>query len=122
MSYLYANNVSPADRFDKLELQRDDGSTVVLQRGKRYDLTAGEVARASRFVALVSTVDPADSDPVGITELPVVGNMSDGQVPVWDASLGAFVPGDAGAGSIIKTDTGDTTPAAPPSGIWIEVL
>lgn len=98
MAYRYENNVSPADRFDKLELQLDNGSTVVLQRGKSYDLTASELARASRFIVLTSTADPADADPVGIAMLPVVGTISNGQVPIWNSSLGAFVPGTVSTG------------------------
>lgn len=30
------------------------------------------------------------------TRLPVVGDLQDGDVPVWDSAQGAFVPGTAG--------------------------
>lgn len=90
-SYLYLDNVSPRDRFTRLELQLDDGKIAILKQGSVYELTANEAARAQRFVVLA-----ASSGAVGPTELeylPIRGILSEGDVPVWSESQGSFVPG-----------------------------
>jgi hypothetical protein len=95
-SYLYSQNVSARDRFTQIELQLDNGKVATLRQGNAYDLTATEVARARSFVTMV----PSGSAPApsGVAYLPIRGDLSDGDVPVWDSSIGAFVPG-AGGGS-----------------------
>jgi hypothetical protein len=98
MPYLYKANLSPRDRFNELEFQRDDGSTATIVKGRIYDLTAGEVNRIGAYVELQFTSSPASAEPEGIYQLPVKGTPANGQVPVWNALQGAFVPGSAGSG------------------------
>lgn len=54
-TYYYAQNIDPNERFSALEILRDDGSLLVLQRNSitPYDLSATEYARASGYVVLV---------------------------------------------------------------------
>jgi hypothetical protein len=92
MSYLYASNLDPLSGVDQIEIMLDTGDTALLTMGKRYDLTATEAARASRYITLVASDLPAVEDPVGIVRLPVKGNPSSGQVPTWDENEAAFVP------------------------------
>src|SRR4051812_15372628 len=93
MSYLYHSNLSPFDRFNKLTFRLDSGDTVIIQRGFYYDLTAGEVARASQYVFLVNSTSPANAVPLAVVELPVEGNPNNGDVPIWNSALSVFVPG-----------------------------
>lgn len=93
MSYYYQSNLDPADRFDKLEFQLDNGDTISIRKGFYYDLTANEVARARRYVILVDSAAPADATPQGIAELPVYGSPANGDTVTWNTSLAAFVPG-----------------------------
>jgi hypothetical protein len=112
LPFLYSENISSRDRFDNLELQMDNGTTAIIQRGKAYVLTATEVARARRYVVLVPT-SGVTSDPKSIAQLPVVGEPQDGDMIVWSDSVAAFTPidpanvfaggGDGGGG-------GGTTP------------
>jgi hypothetical protein len=96
MPYTYTGNIS-LDRFDQLTLQLDNGSTALISRGHTYNLSPTELARARKYVVLVDSASVAE--PLVVTaRLPVVGDLSDGQVPVWDSSLGAFVPGSVGSG------------------------
>lgn len=101
-SYLYAENVSPRDRFTQLELRLDNGSEAIIYRGRSYNLSPTEVARVTPFVVLTPTAS-ADSVPVVIVELPVVGTPEEGDVPVWHNAYGAFVAepqsGGGGGGS-----------------------
>lgn len=90
-TYLYKNNVSPRDGFDLIDLQLDNGSTAVIRRGGVYELTANEVARASRFIVLTQSSAPVEQ-PVEIARLPIIGTPDEGDVPVWSSSDGAFVP------------------------------
>jgi hypothetical protein len=102
-AFLYATNVSPRDRFDRLELQLDNGSTAIIRRGVAYDLTANEAARAQGFVVL-QPVGAATGEPQEIVRLPVVGTPQQGDVPIWSSALGAFVPGEvsgAGGGGVV---------------------
>lgn len=100
MSYLYASNLDPLSGVDQIEIMLDNGDTALLTMGKRYDLTAAEAARASRYITLVASDLPAVEDPVGIVRLPVKGNPSSGQVPTWDENEAAFVPAaQAGGGA-----------------------
>ena len=96
-SYLYADNVSPKDRFEQLQLQFDSGSIAIIKRGFIYNLTNAEASRARRFVVLI----PSNAIPVPAVEvgrLPIIGDLEDGDVPVWDSNLGAFVPGTPSGG------------------------
>lgn len=114
MSYFYQANLNPFDRFDKLTFQRDNGTTAIIQKGFYYDLTASEVARARKYVNLVNSVTPANAAPLSVVEIPVQGNPNAGDIPVWDATLGVFVPQPNTGGS-----GGTTTvlPTADPGGI-----
>jgi hypothetical protein len=96
MSYLYNANLDPRDRSEQLELQMDDGDTSLLIRGKSYDLTPGEIARARHFIDLQFIPEPASADPLGIVRLPVKGNPVDGQAPIWNTDEDAFVPQTVG--------------------------
>jgi len=98
MSYRYVSNVSPQDRFDQLEILMDDGSSGILKRGVYYDLSATEVARASQYIVLVLSSEPADATPITIARLPVEGTLVEGDVPIWSEDNAAFVPGQAGGG------------------------
>src|SRR4051812_2541061 len=89
-AYLYRENVSPRDRFDRVELQLDTGTTAIIKRGSSYNLSPAEVARIQHFVVLQS-VGAADSEPIEIVRLPVVGTPEEGDVPVWRNAYGAFV-------------------------------
>lgn len=110
-AYLYASNVSPRERFTRIELQLDNGSTAIIHRGHSYDLSAAEVSRVSSFVVL-TPVGSADSDPVEVVRLPVVGVPEEGDVPVWRAAYGAFVTepqtGGGGVDGLLVFTTADT--------------
>jgi hypothetical protein len=117
-AYLYADNVSPRDRFTQLELQLDSGTAAVIHRGRSYDLSATEASRATRFIVL-TPVSSADAVPVEIARLPIVGTPEDGDVPVWRVAYGAFVAeqisaggggggGGTGTGGNVPTETADT--------------
>lgn len=97
MAYLYTDNVSPQDRFERFTLQLDNGQSAILRKGSAYNLSATELARARMYIVLVSTSDPV-ADLERITSLPIIGSLTDGDVPVWDSALGAFVPGSGGGG------------------------
>lgn len=98
MSYLYASNIDTLDRRTQLEIQLDNGSTALLRMGHFYDLTTSELARARQFIVLTSSSNTPDEEPIGITFLPIKGNPADGQIPVFDANEGVFVPVDAPSG------------------------
>jgi hypothetical protein len=98
MSFVYVSNISPSDRFTRLSFQLDDGATAVIRQGESYDLSATEVARASRYVVLAASGSPATEVPTVTARLPVVGDLHDGDVPVWNAALAVFVPGAIGTG------------------------
>lgn len=102
MSYHYQSNVSPRDRYEFIEIQLDNGSTVALQRGSRYNLSETEVARARRYAVMILSGSPADSEPKLLVKLPLVGTPVDGEVPVWSTAYGAFIPGQAS--SVTGTD------------------
>jgi hypothetical protein len=101
-SYLYASNVSPRDSFNRIDLQRDDGTKLTLRRGGAYDLTSNELARARRYIVLTSTSN-VTTDVPSVQYLPVKGVLSNGDVPVWSESEGAFVPGVGGGGGNSQT-------------------
>lgn len=92
MSYLYVANLDQFDRREQLEFQRDDGSVAIITIGHYYDLSATELARARRYVSLVSSATPADEAPIGIVRLPIKGNPTNGQIPQWSVAEGAFTP------------------------------
>jgi hypothetical protein len=94
--YTYVSNVSPSDGFDRIDIPLDNGQKTTIRRGSSYDLTATEFARARKYVVMVSS--SAGVAPVAVSYLPIKGDLSDGQVPVWDSSEGAFVPGAGGGG------------------------
>ena len=60
MPYLYAENVSPADRFDQIQIELDNGQLGTLHKGGVYDLSPGEIGRAQRYVVLVSSTGTPD--------------------------------------------------------------
>jgi hypothetical protein len=114
-AFLYKDNVSPKDRFNKIELQLDSGSTAIIERGKSYELSATEITRVQRFIVLQPVSGIADSTPVEIVRLPVVGTPEEGDIPVWSNAYGAFVvepdPGGGGGGGTpgdLPTLTADT--------------
>jgi hypothetical protein len=94
MSYLYAANLDPRDRSDQLEFQLDDGSSAIIRLGHYYDLSAGELDRARRYVVMLSSTVSTDEEPTGIVRMPIKGNPTDGQVALWDEDEDAFVPAD----------------------------
>jgi hypothetical protein len=98
MSYLYASNLDSLDRRSQLEIQLDNGTSAILRKGHFYELSSTELARARQYIVLTSSATPADEEPIGLVYLPVKGNPTAGQVPVWDVNEGAFVPGDAPTG------------------------
>lgn len=107
--YLYHSNLSLQERIDQLEIQRDDGSSVILTRGHRYELTDAEIARARRFAVFKLDV-VADAEPLEIARLPIKGTPRDGDVPAWSSAEGAFIPtpitaftGDIASGLIEST-------------------
>jgi hypothetical protein len=110
-AYLYSDNVSPRDRFDRLELQLDNGSTAIIRRGVAYDLSVNEVARARPFVVM-APVGSATGVPQVIVELPVVGTPQQGDVPIWSSALGAFTPGEVsgigGGGTVVEGQLSDS--------------
>jgi hypothetical protein len=91
MPYVYASNLDPQNSFDQIEIQLDSGDTAILRQGHSYDLTAGELRRARAYIVLVASSDPAE-EPIGVVQLPIKGNPTDGQIPQWDATEGAFRP------------------------------
>jgi hypothetical protein len=94
--YTYVSNVSPSDGFDRIDIPLDNGQKTTIRRGNSYDLTATEVARARKYV--VMSPSQGGASPEAVSYLPIKGNMTDGQVPVWSTTEGAFVPGVGGGG------------------------
>jgi len=95
--YRYKENISPYERYGQITILLDSGQSLVMHQGGTYDLTNSERLRASKRIVLVPSSDPvAQEQP--LQTLPVVGSLSDGDVPVWDEALGAFVPGTGGGG------------------------
>lgn len=94
MPYLYQSARSRVGEFTQIEIQRDDGTAMLLRQGKTYDLSSTEAERANRYIVLVSVSTPVDDTPVGVTYLPIRGTPAAGQVPIWDQTSGVFVPGD----------------------------
>jgi hypothetical protein len=92
VSYLYKSNLDPLDRRDQLEIQLDSGSSALLRRGHYYDLSLNELTRARQYAVMELSSESANEDPIGIVRLPIKGNPYAGQVPVWDAAQGAFIP------------------------------
>src|ERR1700759_1610313 len=90
-TYLYSENVSPRDGFSQLELMRDDGSAMIIERGNAYDLSATELARARAYVVMTPYAGPPTNAEI-VGNLLVNGVFSDGDVPAWSASVGAFTP------------------------------
>lgn len=109
MPYVYVKNNSPRDRFQKIAIQMDNGETSVIEMGLAYDLTANEVARASRYVVLESG-SVTSTEPIVIARLPILGDPDEGEVPIWSESNGAFIPGivsgGGGGGGHIVQDEG----------------
>jgi hypothetical protein len=97
MSYVYVANISLRDRFDRVQLQLDNGSSAIIVQGSAYNLSATELERARRFVVMLDSTN-VPVQPIVTERLPVVGTLSDGQVPIWDSSLAAFVPGTVSGG------------------------
>lgn len=95
--YRYQANLNEGDRYSQIEIARDDGSAMVMEMGHTYDITTNELARARQRVVMVSSSSPATS-PAKIVYLPLIGPVSDGDVPVWSEAQGAFVPGSGGGG------------------------
>lgn len=125
MPYTYTENVSPRDRFEKIEIQLDNGNSAVIKKGLTYNLTAAEASRASRYAVMTFTPGAPPMRAPIVVELPVVGDPQEGEVPIWRASLGAFIPGVPTSSNLIFTDPGESIP--PTSGqsegtLWIEVL
>lgn len=123
--YRYEQNLSPNDRYTAIVITLDSGKTLLLEKGLTYNLSATERNRASQHVQLVASTDPvAGTDK--IIQLPVIGDLSDGDVPVWDDVIGAFIPGSvAGSGSGVTTEQGDDelNPDDYPDGtVWTEVV
>lgn len=98
MSYLYASNADPHNRYEHIEFLRDDGSTAELTLGVRYDLSPTELARVAPYASMQYSPLPASGDPIGVYRIPIRGNPEDGQVPIWRADLGVFVPADINVG------------------------
>jgi hypothetical protein len=96
-SYLYASNVSQHDRFDQIQMLFDNGSVGIIRKGRIYDFTSAELSRALRYVVLIPS-NAIPVEPIEVGQLPIVGNLADGDVLVWDAQLGAFVPSPASGG------------------------
>jgi hypothetical protein len=96
MAYLYASNVSPRDGFSQIDLQMDNGRKLTMRLGGVYDLSATELVRARRYIVLTSSSSPSINN--SVQYLPVKGVLNDGDVPVWDESEGAFIPGTGGGG------------------------
>jgi hypothetical protein len=111
MAYLYASNIDPLDRRTQLEIQLDSGDSALLRMGHFYDLTAGELQRARRYIVLDASSTGADEDPIGIVYLPIRGNPTEGQVPVWNANEGVFAPGAGGGGGGGGTPVTEPIPA-----------
>jgi len=95
--YRYQSNLNPTDRFDSITIRLDSGSNIRLDKGQTYNLSATEYQRASQIIVLVSSSAPAVDAQKQIT-LPVIGDLNDGDVPVWDENLASFVPGVGGGG------------------------
>lgn len=98
-AYLYAENVSPRDRFQQLELAMDNGNTALLTRGRSYTLTANELQRARQFAVMLDAAS-ATAVPQVIARLPVQGTPVDGDVPVWSSAAAAFVLDTLGVPSL----------------------
>lgn len=94
--YTYVSNVSPSDGFDRVDIALDNGQKATIRKGNSYDLSATEVARARRYVVMVSS--GAGSTPDAVSYLPIKGAIANGQIPVWSSAEGAFVPGSASGG------------------------
>jgi len=90
--YRYKENISPYDRYEQLTILLDSGESLDMRMGRTYDLTDSERLRASKRIVLVpSSTPPSGEQPM--VSLPVIGELVDGDIPIWDESLGAFVPG-----------------------------
>jgi len=115
--YKYQSNISPNDRFDSITIRLDSGTNLRLDKGQTYDLTANEYQRARQLIVLVPSSAPA-ADTQKQVSLPVIGDLNEGDVPIWSESLAAFIPGGAGGGggvsqsyvdTALATHTADTT-------------
>lgn len=123
--YRYEQNLSPNDRYTAIVITLDSGNTLQLEKGLTYDLSATERNRASQYVQLVASTDPvAGTDK--IVQLSVIGDLSDGDVPVWSSAIGAFIPGSAGgSGNVVTTEQGaaELNPGNYSDGtVWVEVV
>jgi hypothetical protein len=86
LNYLYASNVSPADRFDQLSLLMDNGATQTLKKGLVYTLSTSERARASRYIVLSETV---------LVPEPYPASQTSGNIP-WVQTDGDLVSASSG--------------------------
>jgi hypothetical protein len=108
-NYLYSANANPHDGFTQVTLLRDDNSVVVLERGKIYSLSASEFARLRGFVVLTPS-GGSPSTPNVVEGHLFYGTFQNGDVPSWDASVGAFVPlSSAQSGSLDDLTDVDAT-------------
>jgi hypothetical protein len=105
MAYLYSSNLDPIAQFSQIEIQLDIGSSAILKKGERYDLSSSELARARIYVVMEPSDLPASEDPTGILRLPIKGNPADGQVPVWESNEGAFVPGAISGDGLVNIES-----------------
>lgn len=103
MFYLYANNVNPRDRFTRFEMRLDGGATIFMLRGRVYDLSTTELARAQKFIELRHATE-LEAAVYGIVYLPVQGEPVDGDVPIWSSSSQAFALGYFSGGTEIPPD------------------
>lgn len=104
-TYRYQQNNDPQARFTRISIDLDNGLTALLELGGTYDLTGNEVSRASQYIVLVSS-SAAPATPLQKVELPVVGPLSDSDVPTWNSLLSAFVPTALGSGGTVGDATG----------------
>jgi len=134
MSYLYKENVSPRDSFERFTFVLDSGLEATLVRGHVYDITPAEVARASQFIVLVDSNFAPDQPSVtggsgspywkapvaALVNLPEENNLlgevrlvrGEGALYWWDGSSWSAIAGSAGGDYInVTTDnaliTGD---------------
>lgn len=92
--YTYQSNLLSTDRFDQLVILLDSGQALLLKKGETYDLSASELNRAASKVLMVPASGSA-ATPSKTIVLPIVGDLSNGDVPVWDTNVGSFVPGQS---------------------------
>jgi hypothetical protein len=91
MAYLYVSNVDTLDRFTQFKIRMDDGTSQTIEKGHVYDLTATELARASRYVVLVdSSLVPADPGSGGGGSVPAGGGNA--RVLLWDTGSSNYIP------------------------------